>query len=86
MQWKSVCSQVKLIKANILHCWILSGFRLWCFVTAVFIFRLSSQFKHSDAAEADAAASTEDSTSAEPAATHTAPETFPAAAVSQSTL
>ncbi|XP_044078065.1 extended synaptotagmin-1 [Siniperca chuatsi] len=38
---------------------------------------VSSQFKHS---EADATASTEDATPAEPAAIHTAPFTFPAAA------
>ncbi|XP_042355860.1 extended synaptotagmin-1 [Plectropomus leopardus] len=40
---------------------------------------VSSQFKHSEAA--DAAASTEDSTPAEPAAIHTAADTFPAAAL-----
>lgn len=60
-----------------------------CFITAVCIFRLvavSSQFKHSEAAEADAAASTEDAAPTEPAATHTAPDAFPAAAVSHGTL
>ncbi|XP_070814793.1 extended synaptotagmin-1 [Chaetodon trifascialis] len=41
---------------------------------------VSNQLKHSEAAEADAAASTDDATPAPPANIHTAPDTFPAAA------
>lgn len=67
---------------------LLVPFRLWqwCFVTTLCIFRLCSQVKHSDRGEADTAASTEDSTSTDPAAIHTAPYASPAAAVSKSIL
>lgn len=61
---------------------------VWC-NSSVFFFRLvavSSQIKNSEEAKADAEAFTEDAAPAEPATIHTAPDTFPDAAVSPCTL
>lgn len=95
MLWKYICSQVKQKRYSILSCEFLLGGRQQCFVTAVCIVRsvaVSSQQKHSEAAEEDVAATLKKATLAEPAAintepaVHTAPDTFPAAAaVSPST-